>query len=377
MKLLHTADWHLGKSLKSQSLLDDQKFILDEIFHVISDRKPDAIIIAGDVYDRAIPPADAVELFNDTLNRFVELKIPVLIIAGNHDSAARLNFGSKLFASQQIFIASKVDEKPATVVLNDDFGEIYFSLIPFFDSGEIRAKFFDEDTETLTTGDATKFYVDLARKEIPAGKRSVAIAHVLATGGIESESERKFVGGAQNVGTEIFSGYNYVALGHLHAPQQMTETVRYAGSLLKYHFDESAQKKSVTLVDIDEAGNVTTELIELKPRRDVVKVTGTLAELLKNTPVDDYAQVILTDEIFQPDASDRLRAVYPNLLDCRYEKHLHGGDDELEGNFREGAPVAEQFAEFFAYMTGDDLTDEERAAFEEILRDVEREEAQQ
>ena len=377
MKLLHTADWHLGKTLKGQSLHDDQEFIIDEIFRVINDEKPKAIIIAGDIYDRAVPPAEAVELFNNTLNRFVEKKIPVLIIAGNHDSAARLNFGSKIFARQQIFIASKVDDKPATVVLEDDFGEIYFSLIPFFDSGEIRTKFFGEEAERLTAEDATKFYVDLARKEIPEGKRSVAVAHVLATGGIESESERKFVGGAQNVGTEIFSGYNYVALGHLHAPQKISETVRYGGSPLKYHFDESTQKKSVTLVDIDGAGNVTTKIIELKPRRDVIKVTDSFAELMKRPPVDDYAQIILTDEIFQPDASERLRAVFPNLLDFTYEKHLRSYDDEPEGNFREGAPIAEQFAEFFNYMTGDELNDEERAAFEEILRDVEREEAEQ
>ena len=377
MKLLHTADWHLGKTLKGQSLLEDQKFILDEIFHVINDAKPDAVIIAGDAYDRAVPPAEAVELFNDTLNRFVEKKIPVLIIAGNHDSAKRLNFGSKFFARQQIFIVSKVDDKPATVVLEDEFGEIYFSLIPFFDSGEIRAKFFGDDSERMTAEAATKFYVDLARKEIPAGKRSVAIAHVLATGGIESESERKFVGTAQDVGTEIFSGYNYAALGHLHRPQNMSETVRYGGSPLKYHFDESTQKKSVTLVELDGAGNVTPTEIELTPRRDVVKVTGSFAELMKRTPVDDYAQIILTDEIFRPDASEHLRTVFPQLLDFKYEKHLHDSDDEPERNLREGAPVAEQFAEFFSYMTGDELNDEEQAAFEEILREVEREEAEQ
>ena len=168
MKLLHTADWHLGKTLKGQSLLDDQVFILEQIFDIIDEQKPDAILICGDIYDRAVPPADAVELFDETLTKLAEKKLPTLIIAGNHDSATRLNFGSKIFERQNIFIASKDLETPETVILEDNFGEVYFTMIPYFDFGDIQAK------------------LSSAQQKIPSGKRSVAIAHVFLTGGVES-----------------------------------------------------------------------------------------------------------------------------------------------------------------------------------------------
>ena len=378
MKILHTADWHLGKTLKGQSLIDDQKFIIDEIFRVIDERKIDTVIIAGDVYDRAVPSAEAVNLFDETLTKFVERNLHVLIIAGNHDSASRLNFGSKLFASKQIYIATRIEDVPATVKLADDFGDVYFSLIPFFDAGDIQAKFFDKDSERLSAEAANKFYLDRARQEIPADYRSVAVAHAFISGMTKTESVRDIVGCAEGIGAEIFSGYNYVALGHLHSPRVAGKNLRYSGSPLKYSFDEADQKKGVTVVDIDGAGNVTAENISLTPRRDVVVVKDSFAELMKLAPVDDYAQIILTDEIFQPEAFDRLRdAVFPHLLDFKYEKHLTSYDDNAEETFRKDAPIAEQFANFFNYITGDKLNSQEQAAFEEILREVEREEAQQ
>ncbi len=378
MKLLHTADWHLGKTLKGQPLIDDQKFIIDKMFkEVIDEQKFDAVIVAGDVYDRAVPSVEAVNLFDETLTRFVERNLPVLIIAGNHDSASRLNFGSKLFESKGIHIATRVEDVPATVKLADDFGDVYFSLIPFFDAGDIHAKFFDKDSERLSAEAANKFYLDRARQEIPAGSRSVAVAHAFISGMTKTESVRDIVGCAEGISAEIFSDYNYVALGHIHSPRSAGKNLRYSGSPLKYSFDEADQEKGVTVVDIDEAGNVTAENISLAPRRDVVVVKDSFAELMKRSPVDDYAQIILTDEIYQPDAADRLRAVFPNLLDFKYEKHLTSYDDNAEETFRKDAPIAEQFANFFKYMTDTDLNAAEQAAFEEILREVDREEAQQ
>ncbi len=376
MKLLHTADWHLGKTLKRQSLIDDQKFIIDEIFRVIDKRNVDTVIIAGDVYDRAVPSVEAVNLFDETLTKFVERNLQVLIIAGNHDSAARLNFGSKLFESKKIFIATRVEKNPKPVKLEDDFGEIYFSLIPFFDSGDIHAKFFDEDAEPLSTEEATKFYLDKVRQEIPDGKRRIAVAHAFISGVTKTESVRDIVGCAEGISAEIFSGYNYVALGHIHGPRSAGKNLRYSGSPLKYSFDEADQEKGVTFVEIDGAGNVTTENISLPPRRNVVVVKGSFAELLKRSPIDDYAQIILTDEIFIPEAADRLRAAFPHLLDFKYEKHLTSYEDNDETDFRKDAPIAEQFANFFNYMTGNDLNAEERAAFEEILLEVEHGEAE-
>ena len=375
MRLLHTADWHLGKTLKGADLLDDQKFIIDEIFKVIDEQKIDAVLIAGDVYDRAVPPIDAVDLFNETLNRFAEKNLPTLIIAGNHDSATRLNFGSKIFESRNIFIASKVDDKPAQVILEDGFGEIYFSLIPFFEPGEIRTKFFDNDSDRLTYNEANKFFVERARQNIPDGKRSVALAHVFLTGGEESESERKFVGGSANVDAQIFADYDYVALGHLHSPQKISaENIRYAGSPLKYSFDEVAHKKSVTVVELDAGGFVSAEKILLTPKHDVIIVEGHFTDLMRRRPpVNDYAQIILSDDAYIYE-TELLRDAFPNFLEVKRKSHLQSYDDEPTKNFRKEDPISEQFAKFFAEVTGEELADDERKAFEEFLREMERDE---
>ncbi len=368
MKLLHTADWHLGKTLKGQNLLDDQEFILKEIFKIIDEEKPDAILIAGDVYDRGVPPAEAVNLFDETLNKLAEKKIPTLIIAGNHDSTTRLNFGSKLFERQKIFIASKLADEPAQVVLEDKFGEIYFSLIPYFEPGEIRAKFFGEDSERLTYNAANKFYVDLARKKIPAGKRSVAMAHVFLTGGEESESERKFVGGAANVDAQIFNDYDYVALGHLHRPQKY-----YSGSPLKYSFDEANHKKSVTIVNIfDKEDDVVIKKIPLTPRRDVRVETGTLAELRKIPRTEDYICARLTERVINP--QDKLANIFPHLLSVEFDLPHENFSDNAPKQFREGGSHLDYFADFFKDQTGEDLNEEYREAMGEFLSKIGKEE---
>ena len=365
MKILHTADWHLGKTLKGQSLIEDQLFILNQLFDIINDQKPDAILISGDIYDRAVPPPDAVDLFNDTLNRFAEKDFPTLIIAGNHDSATRLNFGSKLFSKQKIFIAAKISETPAQIVLEDDFGEIYFSLIPFFVQSEIHTKFSCEI-------DANKFYVDLARKNIPANKRSVALAHVFITGGIESESERKFVGGSENIDANIFANYNYVALGHLHRPQSISNTIRYAGSPLKYSFDEANHKKSVTIADIDSAGAVKIDKISLIPRRDVKIVKGTLAELRKLPRTEDYICAQLTEH--EINIQDKLANIFPHLLKVEFLTSKNYDSDEEAREFREGGSTLDYFADFFKSQTGEDLKPEYREAMGEFLSEIGKEE---
>ncbi|MBQ6296132.1 MAG: exonuclease SbcCD subunit D [Selenomonadaceae bacterium] len=346
MKLLHTADWHLGKTLKGQNLIEDQKIILDQILEIAKD--VDAILICGDIYDRAVPPVDAVELFNETLTKLAEKNLPTLIIAGNHDSATRLNFGNKIFERQNIFIAAKISDKP-NVVLEDNFGEIYFSMIPFVDSEKIPA------------------IISSARAKIPNGKRSVALAHVFLTGGIESESERKFVGGAENVSADIFSDYNYVALGHLHSPQKF-----YSGSPLKYSFDEANHKKSVTIVDIDGAGNVKTEKINLKPLHDVIVVEGKFNELIRRPKTEDYAQIILTDDVYIYE-TELLRNSFPNFLEVKRKNHLKSYDDNPTNNFRKEDSISEQFAKFFESVTTEPLNNDELAAFEEILKEIERE----
>ncbi len=349
MRLLHTADWHLGKTLKGQNLLEDQNFIINEIFKVIDEQKPKAILICGDIYDRAVPPVNAVELFNETLTRFAEKNLPTLIIAGNHDSATRLNFGSKLFERQNIFIAAKISDESKNIVLEDDFGEIYFSMIPFVDSEKIPA------------------IISSFRSKIPREKRSVALAHVFLTGGIESESERKLVGTLTNVDANIFSDYNYVALGHLHRPQKF-----YSGSPLKYSFDEHNHKKSVTIVDIDCAGNVETKKIDLNPLHDVIVVEGKFNELIRRTKTEDYAQIILNDDVYIYE-TELLRNSFPHFLEVKRKNHLKSYDDTPINNFRKEDSISEQFAKFFESVTTEPLNNDELAAFESILKEIERE----
>ena len=372
MRIIHTADWHLGKSLKNQSLLDDQNYILQEFLKLINIEKPDAIIIAGDIYDRSIPPVDAVNLFDEIIFKIIEKKIPILCISGNHDGAARLNFGSRIFARSNFFIETLPNENPKNVVLNDKFGEIYFSLIPFFEPVEIEKKI---DAERKIDADtANKFYIAEARKNIPAGKRSVAVAHLFVTGGAVSESERKFVGAVENVSAANFSDYNYTALGHLHKPQTMKKNgyiVRYSGSLLKYSFDEVNYDKGVTVVEIDGEGETTFEHINLKPRRDVRIVEGTFDELRKSVRSEDYIQANLTDKNHVLNAMDKLRnAAFPNILSIKFvnlEKELINSNALA---LREEVSTLEQFADFFEYSTGEKLEGDYRSAMEKFLSEI-------
>lgn len=366
MRLLHTADWHLGKTLMNRSLIEDQKFILDEMLKLADDEKPDAIVIAGDVYDRADPSTDAVELFDEILFKLTEKKIPVLCIAGNHDSAARLNFGSRLFANKKFFITTKTNLQPENIALNDEFGEVYFSLIPYFEPIEIRNEFFGEDSERMTFNAANKFFIELARKKIPQGKRSVAIAHVFIDGGEESDSERKIVGTAGKVGAETFAGYDYAALGHLHRPQNISDKIRYAGSPLKYSAKEFTHVKGVTRVVFDAQGLVRAENIPLTPKRDLICVSGTLAEFKAQNPCDDYAYVTLTDETFVYDAARKLREVFPNLMEAKNKARPDALTSEPIRKFREGATILEQFADFFEAMAKRPLTADEKSALNEI-----------
>lgn len=368
MRLLHTADWHLGKTLNGKNLIEDQKFILDKIFDVIRYQKPDAILISGDIYDRADPSTDAVNLFDEIIFKLTEKKIPVLCIAGNHDSSDRLNFGSRVFANKKFFITAKTHSEPENIVLQDEWGEIYFSLIPYFAPEEIKAKFPTEKDERLNFDAANKIYLDLARKEIPPGKRSVALAHVFVEGGEESDSERKFVGTTGRVRAENFLDYDYVALGHLHKPQSiLSEKIRYSGSPLKYSAKESTHKKGVTLVEFDAKGFVRAENILLTPKRDLIEVSGTLAEFLSQPVNDAYAYVTLTDDNFVYDAAEKLREVFPQIMEAKNKMRPKDFAEEPARKFRDNASLFEQFEDFFSEMANRNLSDEEKSALKEIF----------
>ena len=371
MKIIHTADWHLGKSLKGASLIDDQNFIMNEILKCAEDVKPDALIIAGDVYDRGVPPAEAVNLFDEIIFKICEKKIPVICISGNHDSAARLNFGSRLLSASKFFLNTKPEKNPSPIVLEDNFGEVYFSPIPFFEPADIREKFNLEEKD-LTTENANKIYIDALKKNIPSDKRSVAIAHLFVTGGEESESERKFVGNSVSVGASIFSAYNYTALGHLHKPQKMTsEKIRYSGSPLKYSFDEANHKKGINFVELNKDGEITVEKISLQPLHDVRIITDDFENLMKSEKSFDYIHADITDKEHTLNAIDKLREIFPNILSIKFIG-LQKNIDEISEikTFSKGDSPLEHFAEFFEFETGEKISDEYKTAMEKFLKEL-------
>ncbi|MBR2773986.1 MAG: exonuclease SbcCD subunit D [Selenomonadaceae bacterium] len=368
MRLLHTADWHLGKTLNGKNLIEDQRYVLlDKLFEVIGEEKPNAIIIAGDIYDRADPSTEAVNLFDEIIFKLTEKKIPVLCIAGNHDNIERLNFGSRLFANKKFYITTKTAFEPKNIPLDDEFGEVYFSLIPYFDPAEIKSKFLPENEERLTFDAANKFYLDLARKNIPSGKRSVAIAHVFVEGGEESDSERKFVGTTGKVRAENFSGYDYVALGHLHRPQNIFDNIRYSGSPLKYSAKEAKHVKGVSLVELDGKGFVCAKNIPLAPLRDLIEVSGTLEYFLSQPPADAYAYITLTDKEFVYDAAQKLREVFPYIMEAKNESRPRNFIEEPTRRLRENSTLYEQFSDFFKEMTRRSLNHDEQEALKEIF----------
>ena len=381
MRFIHTADWHLGKTLKNASMIDEQNYILNgEFLKIVDDEKVDAVIIAGDVYDRGIPPIDAINLFDEIINKLTERKIFVLCIAGNHDSAARLNFGSRLMSKANFFLKTQPEKNPEPIILQDNFGEIYFSLIPFFEPIEIKEIFLSEEnfSEQLTSEAASKIYVAETRKKIPAGKRSVAVAHLFAAGGITSDSERKFVGGVENVDTENFSAYNYTALGHLHKPQTMKKTnfiVRYSGSPLKYSFDEANHDKGVTLVDIDGEGKIFFEHIKLNPRRNVKIVEGTLEDLKKFPKTEDYIHANLTDTNYFLNAMENLReSAFPNILSLKFTNlsQVTANNSTVE-KFSGNNSILNQFKEFFESKSGEKFTEEYESAMKDFLKELDAE----
>ncbi len=323
MKFLHTADWHLGRSFHGLSLLDDQAHVLDQFVELAITERVDAVLIAGDVYDRAVPPADAVALLDEVLSRLVvDAGIPVIVIAGNHDSAERIGFGGRILAPHKLTLRGTLDHLQP-VVLRDAYGEVAFHPLPYVDPGYARA--LPGAAQVSGHQDAMNHVVSLIRANQRAGQRNVLVGHAFVAGCSESESERPLsVGGSGMVGADSFGGFDYVALGHLHRPQALgaEQRVRYAGSLLKYSFSEVDHAKSVALVELGQQGEVAVTPVALAPRRDVRIVTGTLNELLTRPDAtasrDDYLCAQLTDTTPPLEPMARLREVYSNMLELRF-----------------------------------------------------------
>ena len=322
MKFLHLADLHLGKRVNGFSMLEDQAHILRQIFAILDGEQPDGVLIAGDVYDKSVPSVEAVELLDGFLTELRTRGVPVLLISGNHDSPERLAFGGRVMDSCGIHISPVYDGALAPVTLHDEFGPVHVWLLPFVKPAHVRRWFPDADIESYTDAVAEA----VAHMDIDTAARNVLVTHQFVTGGARSGSEELSVGGTDNVDSGVFAPFDYVALGHLHGAQHIgSETIRYAGSPLKYSFSEARQHKSVTVVTLGEKGDVQVRTVALTPLRELREIRGSYDELTARsfyehtTYRSDYLHLILTDEQDVFDAMSRLRTIYPYLMTLDYD----------------------------------------------------------
>jgi DNA repair protein SbcD/Mre11 len=396
MKIIHTGDWHIGKIVNEFSMIEDQRFILQQLIKVIEEEKPHALVIAGDLYDRSIPPVEAVELLDEVFNKILlELKVPVLAIAGNHDSAERLSFGSRILTNNGLHIAGVFDGEVKKVALEDENGEVCFYLLPYCDPREI--KHILQDEEICNHDVAMKKVTDKIKAAKKQGEKSVLVAHGYVTfmkeiaadgesqgirAGLQvSASERPLsIGGTDLISGEHFEGFTYTALGHLHGPQRVgSDRIRYSGSLLKYSFSETKHNKGVTIVEIDDKGEVSINHRELIPRRDMRLIKGPLAELISpkvysKENIEDYIYAVLTDEDELIDPISKLRAVYPNIMG------LHREDNSSRENSRTSASTGykdksklQLFEEFYKSIMGKELTEEKQNIVKDVIESVDKE----
>ena len=322
MRFLHLSDLHLGKRVCEFSMLDDQRYILEEILSLLDTRPVDAVLLAGDLYDKPVPPAEAVRLLDWFLTELADRKLPVFAISGNHDSPERLAFGGRVMDSCGIHISPVYDGALAPVTLHDEFGPVHVWLLPFVKPAHVRRWFPDADIESYTDAVAEA----VAHMDIDAAARNVLVTHQFVTGGTRSGSEELSVGGTDNVDSGVFAPFDYVALGHLHGAQHIgRETIRYSGSPLKYSFSEARQHKSVTVVTLGEKGDVQVRTVALTPLRELREIRGSYDELTARsfyehtTYRSDYLHLILTDEQDVFDAMSRLRTIYPYLMTLDYD----------------------------------------------------------
>ncbi len=379
MKILHTADWHLGRIFHNIHLTDDQAHVLGQLVDLARDIRPDLIVVAGDVYDRAVPPQEAVALLDDVLSRLVETAQAVLVIAGNHDSPQRLGFGSRLLAHGGLHVRGEFLPDAEPLMLEDTHGAVAVHAVPFLDPIRIRHLLPGENITDQAS--AMQAACALARHRQPEGARSVLVAHATVLGSETSESERPLsIGGSEAIAPESFAGFDYVALGHLHRPQHAGgKTIRYAGSLLKYSFSETEHEKSVTFVEMDAEGQCRIEPFRLDPRHDVRTVSGRFSDLLKQaerTPSSDYLQVMLEDDGPVFDAMPRLREYWPNVLEIRRPILSPSLEAEVAtpavSPLRPHADRASLFAEFFAQVTGEEMTTTQARTLREVLDTLRR-----
>lgn len=383
MKLLHLSDLHLGKILQEQSLLEDQEYMLKQIVEKIKQEEIETILISGDIYDRGIPPTEAVNLLDSFLNTLIkELERKVFIIAGNHDSKERLGFGNKIFENDGLYIESKYTGNLKKVELEDEFGKLNIYMLPFIKPVEVRKYFEDEEITSYEQA----IHKIIEKEEINEKERNIILVHQFITsGGTEperTESEVISLGGTDNVDVSNFEQFDYVAIGHVHRPQRIgRDTARYSGTMLKYSFSEVNHKKSMPILDFKEKGNLEIKLEELIPLRDMREIKGPIEELIKKenyegTNTDDYIRAIITNEEPIFDAIGQIRRIYPNTLklEIKNSKTALSLEEQASNiaNVKDKSEI-ELFNEFYKMQNNNELNEEQIEVMEQIIKSVKSE----
>lgn len=374
---MHLADLHLGKRVNGFSMMEDQEYILNRILEIMEEEQPDGLLIAGDVYDKTIPPAEAVRLMDDFLTAVAAKHVPVFLISGNHDSAERVAFGHQLMQGSGIWISPVYDGTIRHHTLEDRWGEVNIYLVPFLRPSVVRSFFPDAEIGDYTDALGT-IIEDL---QLDTSRRNVVLAHqfVTAAGALPEtcDSEQLSVGGLDRVDGSVFSPFDYTALGHLHGPQRVgSETIRYAGSPLKYSFSELHQKKSVTVVELRAKGETEIRQIPLQPRREMTELRGTFEEILeearkKGEPQTDYYHMILMDETDVVDALSRLREYYPNIMLLDYDNRRTRSQKEVEQLDRvEERTPGELFAALYEQQNGQEMDSDRKEYLDGLIREI-------
>lgn len=376
MKFVHLSDLHIGKRFGEASLIEDQEYILNSIIKIIDEEKPNAVIIAGDVYDKAVPSAEAVQLFDVFLCNLSERKLQVFVISGNHDSPERIAFGSRLMNKSGIYMSPVYDGTITPVEIEDEYGKVLIHMLPFVKPAHVRNVFPDAEIQGYT--EALRCVIN--NMNIDSNCRNILITHQFVTGAETSGSEELSVGGSDNVDVSVFDAFDYVALGHIHRAQRVgRETVRYSGTPLKYSFAECNHKKSVTVVEMGSKGEVVIRLVELVPKRDVREIKGLYSEITRRdfyaeTSCDDYLHVILTDEEDIPEALGKLRVIYPNIRSLDYDNKRTRGSGIIE----DACEVANKspldiFAEFYEKRNSQPMSEVQTKFVKSLIERIEEE----
>ena len=375
MRLMHLSDLHLGKRLNEFSLVEDQKYILNQILDIVDREAPDALVIAGDVYDKAVPSVEAVGLFDDFLVRLAEKRLPVFVISGNHDSPERISFGSRLLEASGIHLSPVYGGQVEPITLQDEFGPVHFYLLPFVKPIHVRRFFPEEPADTYSQALSTA----ISHLALNPQERNVLVTHQFVTGALRSDSEEISLGGADHVDSSVFRDFDYVALGHLHSPQNCgSEHIRYCGTPLKYSFSEAGDEKSVTIVELGEKGCLSIRTAALKPLRELVELRGSFEELTSRefyegtSWQEDYTHLTLTDEEDIPDALGKLRLIYRGLMKLDYDNARTRFNGEITGEaLQQAKSPLELFADFYELQNNRPMTAQQLVFLEELITRME------